>query len=264
MTNAYTSAKSDWQDSGDDNRPTDSVSTSGKPGRKDGTRKVPSLDERRERDGLLEESVRRYKLTVHQVVELSTCWKHPFHDEGSVWRRINALGLRRFVKRVVRQTQHEKDVLDLLVKLWVDAVRNGYEVKEVVKEYHVTDGIRVDLRMELWKDGKYFRLYFIEGQRSAWAGWREKLRKFLGHRLRSKPFQVIICFKGAAELRKVYEESVGMMGAHEQEKGGGKPLELFLFGWIKDIISQQDSVSSPVWYTNLGRMVSLVKSESRG
>lgn len=211
---------------------------------------------------MVEKSLKSFKMTVPQVVVFSQAWEFPFHDASGIWRRIKARGWKRFVKPASKQFPHERDIILLLIKLWTDAKRNGFRVVTAVKEYSLPGAaIRADLYLELQNGGRKVRVFFIEGQRSAWniGAWRTKLWKYLSvYRKDKKPFRTIICFTSGTQLRRVYDECRDVMEEYERQKANGKPLELFLFGVLDDVLEAKDAVGGKVWVANTGKMVRLV------
>jgi len=205
--------------------------------------KSMSLRDRMERDERVLFAVKRLRMTVPQILEFSECWEHPFYDEKSVWRRINALKLKRRVKRVAEQSLHDHFSIKVNLKIWKDAHRNGFPITGIEKESSIPGAsIRADFRYNL-----AHRTFFHENQRSAltYMGWKQKLSKYVKHRRQpgTKPFRVLITMDDERSLNTVYRYAKEVTEDYPE-------MCLFLLAWQPDLLGQYDTTTEPIWVTN--------------
>ena len=200
-------------------------------------------DEIKYRDELVRFSVKHLKMTLPQILECSKTWERPFYDEQGVWRRLEAMKLQKKVRFVAEQSLHDLWVIRVCLKIWRDAHRNGIVISGIEKEYRVEDsGIRCDMKFFL-ND----RLYLLETQATAltFRGWKAKLGKYVRYRKRKgvRPFRVLIVMENKSNLNTVFRYARELTAGHPN-------LELFLLGWMPDVLSQYDTTGEDIWVPN--------------
>lgn len=217
------------------------------------------LEDREHRDSLLRQFV-KMRLTTSQLFELSQTWQFPFTHKRLLRRRLAELRLKPMQPH--EQLPHRRAIIDVLLKLAVDAGKSGYKLTDVKIEHAIAPGVRVDLYAVIEGKGvRRVRVFEVQLSKQPAYVYRRKLLRMKALR-KTKGVQPFFCVwlvedRDASDAYKFSEVNKVYKLCCEVMKDSPNML-LFLVDWLPDYRVQYNVIEEDIFMSNKQRREPLI------